>query len=254
VGAAGAALAYAVTPYSALGLEGVPIATGSNARYAVPALLLAAPAAAWLVSRAGAARPWLEALLVLATLDALRRGVGSPAGDDAAAVALLAAAAIAAAWLARAPGAARVRRVLIVAVVLGGVAVTGLYAVQTRALDDRYADAPPAVAAALERADAGSKIGVAGAWPVTTLSPILPLFGPRLDNDVDYVGELRDHLLVPYRSRRAFATAVEGAGYDLLLVGDDRPLGYPREPLRAWAEDAGYRRVTADADFTLLAR
>lgn len=257
VATAGAAAAYAITPYTALGLEGAPIATGSNARYAVPALLLAAPAAAWLVERAGRARPFLDAVLVIAALDAIRRGVGSPAGDVAVAVGLLAVA-VATGLGARArkrhPSRRDRRRAALVTIVAALLAAAGLYEIQRRALDDRYADAPPAVAAALGRAEPGSRIGVAGAWPVTTLSPILPLFGDRLDNRVEYVGRLDEDMLVPYGDGAGFSQALERGDYDLVLVGDEDPLGFPGgEPLK-WAPQAGYRRVAADDHFTLFAR
>lgn len=252
VAAAGLTVAYAITPYTALGLENLPYELGANVRYLVPALLVAAPALAWALGRAGRARPALEALLVVLAVDAMLRGVAVSAANllaGALAVAALAGAAV----LARRSLRAGARAAVAVAVVLAALAAAGLYSTEERYLDGRYLGATPALDAALASAPPGSEIGVAGAWPVTTISPVLALMGPRLGNEVEYVGEWRDGWLLPYETPAAFARALARGRYDLLMVGREKPLAFPQLPEERWARRAGYRPIAGDENFTLLA-
>ena len=252
VAALGLAVAYTLTPYTALGLEGQPYELGANVRYLIPALLAAAPALAWVLARSGRARPWLEVAVAVIALDALRRGVDVSIPnllEGIFGVALIAAAVGALWWAWRRSRLAAVAVTSAVALVV----TVALYAWQRQLLDDRYLGYTPAVDAALARAPAGAKIGVAGAWPVTTLSPIQALFGTGFDNDVEYVGRDDDGFLIPYETSREFGAALDRAGYDLVLVGQNPPIGYPQLPEGRWAEDAGYRRVAADENFTLFA-
>jgi hypothetical protein len=140
-----------------------------------------------------------------------------------------------------------------VAVVLAALAAAGLYSTEERYLDGRYLGATPALDAALASAPPGSEIGVAGAWPVTTISPVLALMGPRLGNEVEYVGEWRDGWLLPYETPAAFARALARGRYDLLMVGREKPLAFPQLPEERWARRAGYRPIAGDENFTLLA-
>jgi hypothetical protein len=56
-------------------------------------------------------------------------------------------------------------------------------------------------------------------WGPEIISPVLPAFGPRLGNEVSYVGEFVRGLLHEYESRGRWAAALRRGGYDLLLVG-----------------------------------
>src|SRR3954452_8253745 len=64
---------YAITPFSALGPEGRPLQVDANARYFLPALLMAAALCAWLAGRLGRARMVLELVAVAAAGDGVRR-------------------------------------------------------------------------------------------------------------------------------------------------------------------------------------
>ena len=252
VAAFGLAIAYVLTPYTALGLEGRPYELGANVRYLIPALLAAAPALAWVLARCGRARPWLEAAVAVVAIDAIRRGVDISIAnvlEGILGVALLAAAAAALVLAWRRSRLAAVAVTGAIAVVVAG----ALYAWQRQLLDDRYVGYTPALDAALARAPADADIGVAGAWPVTTLSPILALFGTGLNNDVEYIGHDDDGFLLPYESEGEFAAALQRGGYDLVLVGQNKPIGYPQLPEGRWAEQAGYTRIAADENFTLFA-
>lgn len=244
--------AYVLTPYTALGLQDLPYEMGANVRYLVPALLLAAPATAWFMARSGRARPLYEAALLVVALDAIRRGVDVSAANvlvaTVAAAALAGTAvAVAAAWR-RGPalGLAAMAAVAVVA-------AAALYSLEERFLDGRYAAASAPLDAALARAPEKAQIGIAGAWPVTTVSPVLPLMGASLDNRVSYVGEWRDGMLLPFERREAFAAALERGDFDLVMIGHEKPLAFAQRPEERWARDAGFRPVAADENFTLLA-
>jgi hypothetical protein len=245
-------VAYAITPYTALGPAGLPYELGANVRYLFPALLVAAPAVAWAIGREGRLQPLLEAVLVVVALDAIRRGVDVSLSD-----ALVGVIAVAGLVL-LAIGLTAVARRGPSAVIAAGAAVavlgaTALYALEERFLDDRYAGASFTLDAALDAAPADAEIGVAGAWPVTTLSPVLALMGPRFDNEVSYVGEWRDGMLLPLESRDAFADALRQEDFDLVMIGKEKPLAFPQRPEEQWALDAGYREIAADENFSVLA-
>lgn len=254
VAALGVFCAYLVTPYSALGPEGQPVELGANVRYAVPALLLAAPALASGLARARRARPWLEAGLAIVALDAILRGVDVlPAHLAKALAALVAAGGLAVALVV---GLRRGHRAIAVGAVAVGLALTAiaLYLTEERSLERRYLGASPTLDAALARGPAEQRIGLAGAWPVTVISPVLPLFGPELRNEVAYVGELREGMLLSLAEREAFQDALLEGNYELLMVGRAIPVGGEAAPLARWATAAGYRTLAREQYFTLLAR
>ena len=99
---------------------------------------------------------------------------------------------------------------------------------------------------------AGTTIGLAGAWPVTTLSPVLALFGPELENRVSYIGETRDGMLLPYTDEAAYREALARGAYDLVMVGNEKPLAFPQVDEAGWTRAAGYRELAVDESFTLF--
>jgi len=115
----------------------------------------------------------------------------------------------------------------------------------------------------LDRAPSGSRIGVAGYWSSQAFVPIYALFGPRLGNDVEYVGPTVDHQVREYGDRASFLAAARRGSYDLLAVGlleepdfeDLRPQQLLDNPPEVrWATGAGYAEVARDDAFVLLAR
>jgi hypothetical protein len=256
------AACYAITPYTAFGLEDEPILVGANTRWATPALLLAVTLAAWAAGRAGRLRVPAELAAALAVADGLRRGFEVSAGRVALAglaLVLLAAGV----WLARRTPVRRLvreRAVLAVTLVLLGLGlVLALgHERQRRFNDGRYLDADAVIRTLARDAPEGRRIGLAGNWSVHGLSPVWPAFGPRLENRVEYVGERVDGQLREYADRERFVAAVRRAGYDLLVVGRG---GYPEGcPLPGeetdddeFARASGGREIASTGRLTLYA-
>ena len=95
---------------------------------------------------------------------------------------------------------------------------------------------------------------LANVWSNAGLAPVLPAFGPRLENRVSYVGPFQRHLLGQYTSQATFAGALRRGGYQFLLVG----LGFPTPQAEvvdeAWARAAGYRQIAGSPRLALFAR
>ena len=99
-------------------------------------------------------------------------------------------------------------------------------------------------------------MGLAGAWGVNTLSPVLPAFGPRLGNHVDYVGETVDGQLREYEDRERWASAVRRGRFDLVLIGrggygEGCPVPGSESDDDAWARAEGFEAVAQSAHLTL---
>ena len=170
--------AYCVTPYSAIGPEGLPFVE-ANLRWLLPALLCAACAGAWALAGSGNApgwRPrsrWSSAIVVT-----IRDGIELPLSTVAAVSASLlglAAAVVAVAAGVRRGGATRV------AAVAGALALVTLAVAvgdrrQERFNRTRYSQ--DAVTAALASPETrAERVGLAGVWTNDGVSPILPAFG-----------------------------------------------------------------------------
>jgi Dolichyl-phosphate-mannose-protein mannosyltransferase len=255
-----AALAYLFTPYTAFGAEGDPILIGANTRWLVPALLLAAPLAAWAVGHAGRSRVALEALALLAVTDGVRRGFGADATDVLAAAAV-AAAAGALGWGAFALGRElepAARRAAAGCLALGGLtALVALgHARQEAYNDGRYTSEDPAITWLVENAPDGHRIGLAGVWGTATTSPVWPAFGERIQNEVAFVGPFVDGLLREYDTRAAWAGAVRRGGYDLLVVGrggygEGCPVPGRESDDDAWARAEGFTLLERSEHLTV---
>ena len=257
--AAGLVLAYAITPGSGQGLAAAPLPglIGGNARWLVPAMLPAAGVAAWAVGRSGRLGLLWQTLLVAAVLAGLADSfdVSFPHLALAAAAVLAACALV---WLARA------RRLEVTAAAAAAlVLAVGGYALQRDYNDARFRRAAPSLDWVLDHAPSGRRIGVAGDWGAGFV-PTYGLFGPRLGNDVRYVGRLEHGLLSQFSDREGFVRALERGGYDVLVVGRQhdpdfdsfrRVRPYARPPEARWAESTGrYALVAADDRFVVLAR
>jgi hypothetical protein len=254
-------VAYALTPYSAGGPEGMPTLAGSDSRYAVPALVVAAALSAWVAGRFRNGTRVLGALALLGALDAAiqisdeRRVAASIDRNDwLAAIAVLAVTALAV-WAVRRgwPRLARARRPLVYAgVACLAVALVGVagYETQKRFNGVRYVGQDPTVDHILRRVPEGRAVGLAGTWN-TGIPPVLPAFGPRLRNEVSYVGWNDGDFLRRYTTREGFVNTLEARGYDYLFVGRGVVVR-PSVREERWAEKAGFERVAESENLTLL--
>jgi hypothetical protein len=253
------AAVYVATPYSALGAEGDPSGVQANTRYVVPAVLLGLGLAAWLAGRLGRAGIVVPFAGVVAVADGIRRDFEPVEARHVllAGAALGAAAAAGWAWVAlrRRPGWRHPPRVALgaagCALALGIVTPAG-YALERRFNDHRYrvVEAPLAWA----RDGGERRIGLAGLWDVNGLSPVLPAFGPRLGNRVEFVGRFRREMLHEHQRADPFVEDLRRGRYDLLVVGRALLPGTPRGDLEGWARAAGYDEVARTHRLVLFRR
>lgn len=260
--AAGAliALAYSITPYSAAGPEGKPLLVAADSRYLVPALVLAAAVGA---AVAGALRWGLAAFAIaglIAVVDGLNWSArGTLVGGHLGVAEWLAAIAATLVVLVGVPWAwARLdppRRPVAVGVAVVGVIVAAVVVgdiAQERYNVHRYSGNDPVIDWVLDEADSGQRIGLAGAWDDESIAPVLPAFGPRVENEVEYVGRNDKDMLRRYERRRDFVSALDEGAYDYVIVGLGRPL-VTDIPEDRWARDAGFTPV-AQSDRLMLLR
>ncbi|HEY8467024.1 MAG TPA: phospholipid carrier-dependent glycosyltransferase [Solirubrobacterales bacterium] len=268
-------VSYVLTPYSAAGPPGEPIATAANVRYGVPGMIVAVAAAAWLAPRLGPRlRLGFTVLAFLAYFDALRVGFTVPRSTTYGAF-VLAALALA---IGRAARRLRARRdgtggralprpgpvgwAALAALAAVGLAVLG-ETIQRTYNETRYVGRDPALDWVIANTEDGARVGVTGAWTDQGVAPIYPAFGTRLQNDVDYVGPKIDGLLRTYEDREPFVEALEREGFEVLVVGRARPFSEDPErtgslrPLEApreerWARSAGFERVAESDRFVVL--
>jgi hypothetical protein len=254
------AVLYTVTPNSALGPEGRPIFISAAARYLAPAVLFAAAVTAW----AGGRSRWLGLAIQLGavvgivqsmelTLDVPHRRVV----QGALAVALAAAAVALWPRLSARLGPGRRRPALVVGIIAAALlVVVGGYRFEESFNDQRYRDVDTPLTYINSHAPSGAKIGIAGSWGADP-PPILPSFGPRYRNRVEFVGPMEREMLRTYRRRGPFISALTRGRYDLLLVGRfAATAGFPRKlpgerPEEVWARSVGYKRVARSWRLTL---
>jgi hypothetical protein len=242
---------YALTPFSALGLKDDPSLASVNTRYAVPALLLAAPIVAWTVGRVPAFLALLlEAGLAVATVWGAYKGyeISSPREIALALVALGILAGLGwTAWRLRRRPLALAAGALVAALV----GIAGMHRVEQGVNDGRYLEDDPAVATLLRLAPEGKRIAHAGDWSIGGLSPIWPSFGTRIGNEVEFVGYFDHGWLRRYPSAASFAAALQRGRYDALVVG--RGFFPPQDtPEQRWAIDAGWRTVALSTRLRVL--
>lgn len=241
---------YVNLPGSAQGTERVPFPgiVGQNARWVMPALVLAVVAGAWLAGRLGRARLALEALALVAIGAGLMQSFPAPFSRLAATAALLGALALVVA-AARPHLRGRTRAALVAAVAAVAV-VAGGQAIQERFNDSRYLGFDATADWIVLNATEGHRVGFAGAWP-GGFTPTMAAFGPRLGNEVAYVGDLSTDFLRQYRRRAPFVDALSRGGFDLLVVGRGTP---PLSEVieERWARSVGFVQVARSPQFTLM--
>ncbi|HWF53989.1 MAG TPA: phospholipid carrier-dependent glycosyltransferase [Solirubrobacteraceae bacterium] len=249
LGALLCAVAYLITPYSAQGFAGHPVLVASNTRYGAPALLLAAPVLAWLAGRLGRWRLVLEAALLAAMIVDVRRYLVSSAGRIVLSAAVVLA--LAALWWALSARRGSLRLAFVAA--LACLVAVASYHYQRVLARSPYAPADPTIAYVLAHDPAHTRIGITGEWTAQGVVPVAPLFGPRLENDVSYVGPWIRHRLEQYTAQEPFVAALRAGRYALLEIGTGFP---PRpDPIQArWALAAGYRVITASDRLVLMGR
>lgn len=252
------ALCYAATPYSAFGAENEPDLVGANTRWFLPALLVASALLAWAAGSSGWRRRAIELVTLVAIIDGARRGFGESLGRVVVAGLLL----LAAALTLLAIGSLVKRGVLGRAVATSGLCVAVLASVvvvgnqrQRAFYELRYAEGDPVITWFREH-PREQRVGLAGVWTTSGLSPVLPAFGPRLENPVEFVGRYERGQLREYEQRAAFLGAVAGGGYELLIVGkggygDCRVPGREGDE-RRWALSAGYVRLAESERLALF--
>ncbi len=243
-------LVYLITPYTALGFNGAPVLVSANTRYAVPALILAAPLAAYAVGRLGGARVIAELVLVGVVVYDLHKWL--PIGGTRTLINVVIVVIL---WALLRSGRPAVRSApqlaspaLIVLLVL--CAGLGYHYEKALAATPWQGD-DPTVAWVTEHAPADARIGVTGVWDTAGTIVPAPLFGPRFQNEVNYVGPFVEHRLAQYKTAHKFVAALRRNRDELLEVGDgDPPLAVPQEV--RWARAAGWRIVAASPRLTLL--
>ena len=247
----GLVVAYLVTPYSAFGPEGAPLLAFASVRYALPAALAGAVALAWLGSRLPAAAGTALAVAALAAVlagvrEQYRPAVSWPAIAAAAVVLGGLAAAVRARPRAAGGGAGRVTvaAAVVVVVAFGAAAL-----VRDRGQGTGYGSTDPVLGWIAANAPSGQRIGLAGQWSVAGVSPVLPAFGPRLGNQVEYAGPFVAHLLTRETREAPFAARLRARRYDLVVVGLEGGA-----PELGWARAAGYVPVVSSQRLALLRR
>jgi hypothetical protein len=252
--ALGLAVAYVLTPNTALGLKGDPSQANFNTRYAIPALIACAGVAMWGAGRVPRLAPAVEAVLAAAVLLALGDAfTPAPAKSLVLAAVVLGGGAAAVLVLRGRP-----RLVLAGA---GALAVAALVAYgdrqQERLNDGRYADASEPVLATIAKADAAPgdlRVAIAGDWNANGLSPVWPSFGKHVTNEVTTIGYDDDGFLTNYADASGFVAALRREHPDALVVG--RGLA-PRNGVVAkeerWAAEAGWREIARSDRLVLYA-
>jgi hypothetical protein len=266
VAAAGVALVYAFLPAGAQGLAAGPVPgiVEANTRWLVPALLLAASASAWAIGRLGRARPAVDLLALVCVLVSLAAvfEVGNARVALAAAVLLLV-------WVLarRLPMAPRMllrgRGPLAGGAAAACVALLAAagYAHEKGYNEHRFQGRSAVVDWVQAHSPSGARIGLAGHPTPGAFVPNYALFGPRLRNQVAYVGPVVSDQVRFYHDPARFRRAVRR--YDLVAVGRleapdfehprrQRILAQPRDA--RWARSAGFVEVARDDSYILLAR
>lgn len=245
------ALAYAITPYSALGFQGMPVLVAANTRYGVPALMTAIPLLAWLGGRLGRFVVGLDVVLLGALVLNLDRYL--PLSWGRVAIAVVVIAIVAGAWefapRLRDRAFAHARPLL-----LAGLSCLGLglaYHWQRLLSTAAYSPREPTIAYLAVRDTARTRIGITGSWTVQGLVPVAPLFGRGLEHRVSYVGPVVAHRTEQYLTASAFESALRRGRFPWLEVGT----GFPPSPdptQERWAERVGYVPVARSARLVLL--
>jgi hypothetical protein len=252
------ALVYVITPGSAQGLLDRPFPgiVREAVRWTMPSAVIAGALSAWLLGRVGRWALALELAAVAAVADGLRRSFDLPTSYVLEATAVVVGlAAIAAAIIAlrrrrplRAVIPARAAFIGVSALVGAGVAAGGYFSQRTFA-EQRYRSSDHTNDWVVANAPAGHRVGLAGDFPGGVF--VAPLFGPRFDNYVTYVGPTVRGMLQQYHSQEPFVSALRRKHLDLVIVGRGVP---PRVTVECWTLSAGFVPIVRSERQVLLAK
>jgi hypothetical protein len=259
-------IAYLITPYTALGFAGKPVLVDANTRYGIPALILGAPLAAVAIARLGRWRVIVELGLLISMFVDLHRYLPSIGGSRLVLNAILVVIVLVALLLRVLQARGRALLVERFGIQLGRIGparAIGLlplilvvclalaYHWQRTLSTTPYEPNDPTVDYVLAHYPAHTRIGVTGIWNTGGTELPAPLFGPRFENTVSYVGPFIDHRLAEYTQEGPFVAALRRDRDTLLEVGNGTLA--VADPLEVrWAEAAGYAVVAASQRLTLL--
>lgn len=257
---------YCVTPYSALGPRGIPAEAGVQSRYLFPALAVAGALGAAALSRlrgpslVGAQVGALVAIL-LGLRGALERQGGFGIYVSYTRIAAIAFGLLAVCWafafVSRRLELRGLRVALVVAAAIGVVLAAAWGDVRQRRFNDRrYATGEPALSWIYAHASGGRRIALGGSWDTGGLTPILPAYGPRFRNSVQYVAPTEQTVLRDYATRSGWLSALRRGRYDLLIVGrggysSDCPIPGSTTSKDSWARAAGFPVLAQSSRLTL---
>jgi hypothetical protein len=226
IAAVGIFALYTVTPAGAQGFLDAPFAgiVQENARWAAPALLLAATVTAWCAGRLGRWGLLLEAAGVVAVVDGIAHGLRLTPGywGIGALAAAGAGGAVAIARRRRRPRAAPLIRATVlpaVAACAAACVIVGGELDQRRFNAKRYGRIDPTIDWVHAHAPSHRRVGIAGEFGGALGPQLLSMFGPRFGNSVAYVGPWDGGFLREYRAGGALTAALRRGRYDLVLVG-----------------------------------
>ncbi len=252
--------AYLVTPLSAAGAEGAPVAFAINIRFAIPALLLGAallplgPGIRWRRSQWLLLGALLAVMVISDRSDAVLRDPERLFGLGIALVAVALPAALLYARSRGTPSGPLIAAGAALALVVVGVG----YPVQRDYLRDRFHDFDPSMnldtAYRWANRQSGVRIGLAG----TTAGFLgYGFYGPDLSNRVVYLGQPGPHgAFNAIPTCEAFRSAVNRADLDFLVTAPFLNFIHPERPLRspeaAWLRgDPAVSPVNRDGPVTV---
>jgi len=109
-----------------------------------------------------------------------------------------------------------------------------------------YAPYDPAFAWIDAHAPSGQRVGITGVASTSGPLPVLPAFGPRLGNEVFFVGDRVRHSLHLPASQSSFDAELRRGHYGLLVVGLQNT-----DRTEQWAQAEGYRLATRSSRLAL---
>jgi hypothetical protein len=249
----GICITYVITPGTAYGPKNDPVQGYVTLRWLMPAVVTGAAVCAAAVRAIGRCGIVLELAALAGVADAIHLGPPVAGGTAVLIAVLLAVGAGAVAIVVRAcrtrrPRASGARAAVLIAAVLAALVFAAR--LQERQFDKRsYAPFDPTFAWIDAHAPTGHRVGITGATGETPgLAPVLPAFGPRLGNQVSYVGDRVVHSVDLPATLPSFQRDLRSGHDDLLMIG----LPYAGET-DVWARRLGFQQLARSNRVALYA-